>query len=46
MAFREEGAASPIFLEIDGAPGEEFMIVTNPNRDDKRAEVQSPYEKS
>jgi branched-chain amino acid transport system substrate-binding protein len=36
----EEGADSPKFLEIAGASGEGFMIVTNLNRDDKRAEVQ------
>ncbi len=44
----EEGADSPKFLEIVGASGEGFVIVTNLNRDDKRPEVQkflTAYEK-
>jgi branched-chain amino acid transport system substrate-binding protein len=36
----EEGADSPKFLEIAGAAGEGFVIVTNLNRDDKRPQVQ------
>jgi branched-chain amino acid transport system substrate-binding protein len=36
----EEGADSPKFLEIVGAAGEGFVIVTNLNRDDKRPQVQ------
>jgi branched-chain amino acid transport system substrate-binding protein len=37
----EEGADSPKFLEIAGASAEGFAIVTNLNRDDKRAHVQN-----
>ena len=37
----EEGADSPKFLEIAGKSAEGFVIVTNLNRDDKRAEVQN-----
>jgi len=37
----EEGADSPKFLEIAGKSAEGFVIVTNLNRDDKRAQVQN-----
>ena len=37
----EEGADSPKFLEIAGPSAEGFIIVTNLNRDDKRAQVQN-----
>jgi len=37
----EEGADSPKFLEIAGKSAEGFVIVTNLNRDDKRAHVQN-----
>jgi branched-chain amino acid transport system substrate-binding protein len=37
----EEGADSPKFLEIAGKSAEGFIIVTNLNRDDKRAHVQN-----
>ena len=37
----EEGADSPKFLEIAGKSAEGFIIVTNLNRDDKRAQVQN-----
>jgi branched-chain amino acid transport system substrate-binding protein len=37
----EEGADSPKFLEIAGPSAEGFIIVTNLNRDDKRAHVQN-----
>jgi branched-chain amino acid transport system substrate-binding protein len=37
----EEGADSPKFLEIAGPSAEGFVIVTNLNRDDKRAQVQN-----
>ena len=37
----EEGADSPKFLEIAGTSAEGFIIVTNLNRDDKRAQVQN-----
>ncbi len=37
----EEGADSPKFLEIAGKAAEGFMLVTNLNRDDPRAEVEN-----
>jgi branched-chain amino acid transport system substrate-binding protein len=37
----EEGADSPMLMEIAGKAAEGFMIVTNLNRDDPRPEVQA-----